>query len=260
MKLVILCPTGGTVHTRFMASMIGLTQALQRKGIPFALKHYEFSDLIMSRNYLVSFFLSQQSFTHALLLDSDLVFEPEQFFRLADFDADFTAAVYADRRVTGSVLKKAMATATPEDLATTPGVSRALARHMRYIASTSLGKSIPFDSEIKGDFMTVASAGTGFMLITRKVVEDIVAAGQARPLPRTGQLSIYSDAPRFADFFSHHLTAEGDAFYGEDQSFCRRWILGCGGKVWIDRASKVSHIGEFEFSGDYSYQSGLMDG
>lgn len=93
------------------------------------------------------------------------------------------------------------------------------------------------------------------MLITRKVVEDIVANGQARPLTRTGKLDLYQDAPCFTDLFSHHLTEEEDAFHCEDQSFCRRWILGCGGDIWIDCKSKVNHIGSFNFYGDYSHQN-----
>ncbi len=34
----------------------------------------------MARNYLLSVFLSDERFTHALFLGSDLSFEPEQFF------------------------------------------------------------------------------------------------------------------------------------------------------------------------------------
>ena len=52
----------------------------------------------MARNYLLSVFLSDERFTHALFLGSDLSFEPEQFFRLLDFDEDFVAAVYPDRQ------------------------------------------------------------------------------------------------------------------------------------------------------------------
>ena len=49
------------------------------RDIDFALKTYEFSDLVMYRNYLVSYFLSHADFTHALLLDTDLEFAPTQF-------------------------------------------------------------------------------------------------------------------------------------------------------------------------------------
>ena len=67
--LLILMPTGGHVDTPAVHSLIGLTQALPRRGIGFALKTYEWSDLVVSRNYLMSYFLAQKKFTHALLLD-----------------------------------------------------------------------------------------------------------------------------------------------------------------------------------------------
>ena len=258
-RLVILIPSGGMVHTRFMLSLIGLTQRLRQRGVAFALKTYEFSDLVVSRNYLVSYFLSQERLTHALLLDSDLEFPAEQFFRLLEFDQDFTAATYADRRVTARVLKDAVQAAQPEDYADGEAVRKLLSRHMQYIVTKDLGKGESFTLKEQGGFHTAASVGTGFMLIKRRVVEEIVANGQARPLPRMGKLPVYADAPRFADFFSHHLTHEEDCFYGEDQSFCRRWILGCGGDIWVDKNSTVTHIGSFSFHGDYAAQLGAVD-
>jgi len=251
-KLVILIPTGGRVHTQFMSCMIRLTQALSKRDIGFAVKTYEFSDLVMSRNYLVSYFLSQPQFTHALLLDSDLEFAPKQVFRLLDFNEDFVAAAYPDRRITGPVLKDALDNAKETDLESQQSVGKLLARYMRYVATANLGAKTQFRREKRDGFHTVASVGTGFMLIKRTVVERIADEGHAHPLPRTGRLNIYQDAPRFSDFFSHHMTAEKDAFYGEDQSFCRRWILGCGGKIWVDRQSQVAHIGEFSYQGDYA--------
>lgn len=84
--------------------MIGLTQALQHKKFIFKVTTIELSDIVMSRNYLMSVFLSDERFSHALFEDSDLAFEPEQFFRLFDFDAVFVATVYPDRRVRDAVL------------------------------------------------------------------------------------------------------------------------------------------------------------
>ena len=79
-KVVIAIPTGGgRVHTKFMTCLIALTQKMSSARIAFAVKTYEFSDFVMSRNYLASYFLSQEEITHALLLDSDLEFSPDQF-------------------------------------------------------------------------------------------------------------------------------------------------------------------------------------
>ena len=250
-KLVILIPTGGTVHTGFMRSMIALTQALPARGIQFAVKTYEFSDLVTSRNYLASYFLSQKNFDHALMLDSDLSFAPAQFFRLLDFDADFTAAVYPDRRWTSAGLKAALSNANPDDLDDPVSVQRHMAGHLNYILSTYTAQGKPLEVVRRDGFHTAATVGGGFVLIKRNVVEQIVEQGHARKLPRLAQRPDFKDAPEFADFYSHMLTEDGGGMLGEDQSFCRRWQQGCGGDIWIDEASALSHIGMQTYHGDY---------
>lgn len=250
-KLLFLLPSTGTVHTAFMTSMVGLTQALQRKKIPFLLKPYEFSDLVMSRNFLASYFLSQDHFTHALMLDSDLSFDSSQFFRLLEFDHDFTAAVYPDRRVTEQVLRRALSAATAQDLKDGRGLQKLLAGHMKYVLTTATAGEHPFQIERKNGFHTATSVGAGFVLLKRNVVEKIYDEGHARPLPRTAGFSDFKQAHRFADFFSHLPTEDGGAYLGEDQSFCKRWRDGCGGKIWVDEYSQVSHIGAQFHYGDY---------
>lgn len=231
--------------------MIALTQSLPTRGIQFAVKTYEFSDLVTSRNYLASYFLSQTKFTHALMLDSDLSFEPAQFFRLLDFDADFTAAVYPDRRWTSAGLKAALTTANPDDLDDPSSVQRHMAGHLRYILSTYTAKGKPLDIVRRDGFHTAATVGGGFLLIRRAVVEQLVDQGHARKLPRFAQRPDFKDAPNFADFYSHLLTEDGGGMLGEDQSFCRRWQQGCGGDIWIDEASAIAHIGTQTYHGDY---------
>jgi hypothetical protein len=78
----------------------------------------------------------------------------------------------------------------------------------------------------------------------------MVVRGVAHPLPFQGAQLIYADAPRFHDFFSHKLNPAGDFYYGEDQSFCHRWVVGCGGDLWVDTCAKIGHVGAFTFWGD----------
>lgn len=244
MQLLFLIPNAGRVHTGFFKSMIGVTQALQNRRIPFAIKTYEFSDLVVSRNYLMSYFLSHKNFTHALMADTDLEFDFEQIDRLLQFGEDFTCGIYPDRRMPKRMLRGASETAQD--------IEDGLAASAKYIMSTSLGGSINFVRRMRGDFATCTAAGGGFMLVTRNVVETMADEGVARSLPRQGQMAIYKDAPRFHDFFSHILSEDEDLLYGEDQSFFRRWIQGCGGQVWADLRSRITHVGEFSFPGDYS--------
>ncbi|MEM7296001.1 MAG: hypothetical protein AAF330_05155 [Pseudomonadota bacterium] len=250
-KLLITIPSNGKVHTDFMTSVIGLTQALSRRKISFAVKTYEFSDIMTSRNFLMSYFLTQESFTHALLLDSDLVFAPDQFFRLLEADRSFTGAYYPNRRIGMKKLRAAIEAEAQLPAAEKTPIENLMARTQRYIATNSLVKGQPIPRKVDDGFETVATAGTGFLLVTREVPETMAANGAARPLPRSGRLPIYQGATRFYDFFSHKFSDDG-AFYGEDQSFCRRWVIDCGGEIWMDRASKVSHIGSYRYPGDYA--------
>jgi len=249
--LLITTPTAGVVHTEHYKSMIGLTQALRRKSVKFALKTFEFSDIMTSRNYLMSFFLSQPEYTHCLLVDSDMVFKPEQVFRLIDFDQPFAAAYCPNRRPNWRKIRLAMSEdANKPELDRRPW-QQLLAGTQSYVATTNPGNGYNFQRETQGDFETVVTIGTGFMVIKREVPETLVEQKAVRHLPRMGKLPIYAGADRFYDFFSHRFSDDG-AFYGEDQSFCMRWTLDCGEKIWADRQSKVDHIGEFTFPGDYA--------
>jgi len=77
----------------------------------------------------------------------------------------------------------------------------------------------------------------------------MVDKGAAHPLPRTASISWYKNASRFADFFSHLLTDGKQAILGEDQSFCKRWLVGSGADIWVDGQSDIGHHGEYLLRG-----------
>ena len=252
--LLIMVPNTGMVHTEFMKSIIGLTQSLKTKNLPFAMKTVEFSDIVMSRNYLLSYFLSHEKFSHALFIDSDLSFTPLQFFRLFDFDAEFVAAAYPNRRMAEGILKAVWngQKKASKNQSETELIQETLAGAMHYLTTQKDTPTTSIPKEQKDGFHTAATLAGGFSLLKREVPEKMVQAGVARNMPRTGSLKIYKDAPRFADFFSHLPTEDNAAILGEDQSFCKRWVQGCGGKIWVDGASKITHHGNYAFRGDYS--------
>lgn len=252
--LLIMVPNTGMVHTEFLKSIIGLTQSLKTKNIAFAMKTVEFSDIVMSRNYLMSYFLSHEKFSHGLFIDSDLSFVPEQFYRLFDFDEEFVAAVYPDRRFTDGIMKALWKgqKETPKDRSELEMIHDTVSRAMHYLLAKGLGPNTEMPADQKDGFHTTATIAGGFSLLKREVPEKMVQEGVAQNLPRSGTFKIYQDAPRFADFFSHLPTEENQALLGEDQSFCKRWVQGCGGKIWVDGASRITHHGNYAFRGDYS--------
>lgn len=187
--LLILMPTGGQIDTPAVHSLLGLTQALQKRGVPFALKTYEWSDLVISRNYLMSCFLAQRKFSHALLVDSDMSYQPQVFFDLLEFDADFTVAAYPQRQMRWQLLRQLIEREAAKPEADRAPTDRLLAESLRYNVAEVFDAGQPWPHEARGGFRKVPGAGTGFMLIRRAVPERMIGVGgrPARPrLQRSG--------------------------------------------------------------------------
>ena len=248
--VLILMPTGGQVDTPAVLSLVGLTQAMARRGIAFGMRTWEWSDLVISRNYLMSYFLAQTKFTHALLLDSDMSYDAQLFFDLLDFDADFTCAPYPQRQMRWQVFRNLI-----EREATKPEAERAptadlLAESFRYNVSEVYEMGDPWPYEVRNGFRKVPGVGTGFILLRRAVPERMVASGVAKPVPGFNGPG-YPGAD-FHDFFSHLRGRGGDVMHGEDTSFCRRWIEGCGGEIWCHQTARITHHGSLAYPGNYA--------
>lgn len=248
--LMILMPTGGQIDTPAVHSLLGLTQTLQKRGIPFALKTYEWSDLVISRNYLMSVFLADTKFTHALLLDSDMSYQPQVFFDLLAFDADFTVAPYPQRQMRWQAFRAAIEREAQKPEAERASTDKLLAESLRYNVSEVFDAGKPWPHEVRDGFRKVPGAGTGFMLIRREVPERMVRTGAALPVPGFNGPG-YPGAD-FHDFFSHLRGRDGAVMHGEDTSFCRRWIEGCNGEIWCHETAQVTHHGSLAYPGNYA--------
>jgi hypothetical protein len=248
--LMILMPTGGQIDTPAVHSLLGLTQALQRRGIPFALKTYEWSDLVISRNYLMSVFLADEKFTHALLLDSDMSYQPQLFFDLLAFDADFSVAPYPQRQMRWQAFRAAVEREALKPEGDRASTGKLLAETLRYNVSEVFDAGKPWPHEARDGFRKVPGAGTGFMLLRREVPERMVRMGVARPVPAFNGPG-YPGAD-FHDFFSHLRGRDGAVMHGEDTSFCRRWIEGCNGDIWCHETAQVTHHGTLAYPGNYA--------
>lgn len=248
--VLILMPTGGQIHTPAVLSLIGLTQAMNRRRVAFAMKTWEWSDLVISRNYLVSYFLAQKTFTHALLLDSDMSYEAQLFFDLLDFDADFTCAPYPQRQMRWQVFRSLIEREALKPAAERVPTAALLAESLRYNVAEVFDPGEAWPYEVRNGFRKVPGVGTGFMLIRRAVPERMVETGVARPVPGFNGPG-YPGAD-FHDFFSHLRGRGGEVMHGEDASFCRRWIEGCGGEIWCHETARITHHGSLAYPGDYA--------
>ena len=248
--LLIAMPTQGEIATPTVKSLIGLTQALVRRGIAFGFETYEFSDIVFSRNQLMSIFHTRETFTHMLFLDSDMAFKPEAIFRLLDFGADFTATAYPQKHPKwGRIRELIEAEANLPKEKRTP-MDQILSRAWTYNHQRAAFGGGSWKAKSKDGFITVPAAGTGMMLFTRAVPETMVANGAAIEKPRMAHVPLHKGL-KYHDYFSHLSAPDGGLMYGEDQSFSMRWTDMCGGEIWLDTQSTITHHGNKSFTGAY---------
>jgi len=107
-------------------------------------------------------------------------------------------------------------------------------------------------TDVVNGFTRVSKAATGMMLIERGVFDRM---REAFP-----QLRYRNDIPgyrndhtqgNFWTFFDTLVHPETKRYMSEDYTFCHRWTQGCGGEVWLDIESSLSHWGHVAYEGSF---------
>ena len=240
--LVIGTPCyGRQVTDLYAASLLKLLLACQRRDIRLQVQMTGSDALITrARQNVVAQFLAIEAATHLLFIDADIGFEPEQVFRLIDFDAAMTAAIYPIKRLDW------------DKVAATVQAGRAP------LSSAALSYMVEFEGgaqiAVRDGFARVSYAGTGFLMIRR---EALLAMIQHYPELRYSHDHKPNDklagSPWRSALFNCMIDDKTGTYLSEDFSFCRRWTA-MGGEIWADLESRLTHVGALDFTGDIATQ------
>ena len=225
---------GGLLTDQYFLSMFKLSQVLLAHGIPFRITTLRNESLIpRARNVLTAMFLEDTSATHLMFIDADIEFDAESVIRMLAMDKDIIAGAYPKKTINWTSIREA-AVAGKEDLAA-------------YGADYAINLKLNDGNRVKTHMGAVEAldASTGFFLVKRKVVEDMV---QHYP-----ELFYNSDSaldPKYNPFcyalWDTMIDPVDKRYLSEDYTFCRRWQL-MGGEIWIDPNSKLNHVGSYTF-------------
>ena len=109
-SLVIGTPcSGGQLSWLYAESLLKLQRASTQRGLSLGFLLLPGDALITrARQAIVGQFLQNFDATHLLFVDADIGFEPEQVFRLLEFDEDFTAAAYPVKNINWELIRGAV--------------------------------------------------------------------------------------------------------------------------------------------------------
>jgi hypothetical protein len=220
-KIVIGMPVGsGSIPWPTAVSLLATVRVLDKEKIPFRIEApVGCSVVTWARNAVAGAFL-RSDFTHLFFIDADMVWAPNDFFRLVAFGAthDMIGGAYA--------LKKD----PPQCFVNLPGAEG--------------------EREVNGfGNVKVTSLGLGFTIIKREVMERLAATKETV----TDSLNGMSHP----DIFRIGRRPNGGAL-GEDVAFFED-AAALGYQAWLDPSIKLGHVGQKIYTADVIDALGLNE-
>ncbi len=227
---------GGLVTQGYMQSVFGMMQSAQANGYDVTLALLGQDALITrSRNTLLAHFMQNRSATHILFVDGDITFDANLVQRLLSSKKELVAACYP--------LKTFYWDADTEQRLK-QGESPSTAG-LRYVGELCRGAS----ARREGDLATATYVGTGFMMISRTAVEQMIIG---YPETRYTRIDAYHDNQTIEHvphaLFDCMIDPVTKTYLSEDFTFCHRWRA-LGGEIWLDISSRLTHTGSTDFHG-----------
>jgi len=175
-----------------------------------------------ARNAAVAHFLEDKENTHILFIDSDIIFEPEDVFKLLQSNKEVVAGIYPKKYIVWDRLKQY------------PEAER---------VDFPVGGSVKMTED---NFLEMDYLPTGFLLISRTAINKITKAYPE--LKYKNDIDGYMSAgDNFYDLFK--VGIRNGIYESEDWGFCSLW-KSVGGQVLIHPEINVKHLGWHEYSGN----------
>jgi hypothetical protein len=243
--LLVATPLYGGAEADYLRSVVGLTGAAERAGVPVSFAWLSNNAVIdRARNVLAATFL-QSDATHLVFIDGDIGFVPDELLGIVTrMQGDDRLAVfgvpYPKRRINWSMV----ASAAAKGLAA--GNPAALERYSGLFVLDPLDGQGSFRMD---EPLEVKRAGTGLMVIRRDVIETLCA--------RHPELRYVPDAlDREGGMTGDHLTAlfqplidpDSGHLLSDDFAFCHR-VRDAGFCIWLAPWMRTTHTGPARFSG-----------
>ncbi len=213
---------GGNIMEGCFSSYLRFSMIAMKHDIAFSLDTMVNESLVCrARNNLVAKFLANKHATHLMFIDADISWEPESVLRMVLHDKGVVCGAYPMK-----------------------------SEPIKYVLN------ILNNAQHHDPLYEVSTSGTGFMLIKREIIENLIAK-----LPETK----YKDNLNLGKQYEPHMYAlfdtmidENGNYLSEDWTFCKRVRELLNKPIWIDTGIALDHIGTHRFRGSIESLNSLI--
>ncbi len=245
-SLVIATPMyGGMCTGTYVQGLLFTIAKMRELGVQVLWCQITNESLITrARNELARVFL-ESGHDYLMFIDADIGFDANAVATLLAADRDIACGIYPKKEVNWAGVKRAA----------TEGKIDELDQHGGAFVFNMVGSGHAVTDE--QGFIEVRHGGTGFMLIKRRVFEELAPHVPTYRVssfrdPNTGEY----DKPLVHEFFATSIDSSG-ALLSEDYHFCELWRKH-GGKIHAHPFIRLTHTGTYTYDGDILKSGGNL--
>ncbi len=217
-KVFIATPAyGGNVCSAYTESLLYTCMLLSRHNIEFELKFINNQIVTRARNMLSSLFMDNNSFTHMMFIDADIVWQPKHVLMLIQHDLECTIGIYPNKSYSWNGDKLGL---NPSSV----------------IDNTSTNEN---DDKYNPNLIRIKHGATGFMLLKKSALIRIQDDVETFILPGSNGEPI-----KLYNYFNCKVV--DNDYLTEDYYFSHLFNKN-GGKIYADKRITLHHIGTHRY-------------
>jgi hypothetical protein len=244
-KVMVATPMyGGLGHAMYFSNLLQLQDQMLNRGAHLYHSFLVNESLIdRGRNSLSDTFLNETDAEYLLFIDADVAFRADDIMVMLSFEKDIICGPYPKKHINWPVIVRAVETGTKDP--------KELEKLVGEYVFTPLEPNPVMEMVIK-----VSEAGTGLMLIHRRVFEKMKAAFPENYYESDASRDLLDGKTKPMHAFFRTAIVE-NRYLSEDYYFCHKWRE-LGGDVWLFPWAQTTHYGTYGFQGSVGHLVNLM--
>jgi hypothetical protein len=263
-KLYILTPCfGGVCYINYLTCLINTITLFRQLNFPIQIEFCKNDSLVpRARNNLIARAMTDKEMTHVLFIDNDITWDPVDILKLILSEKEVVGGIYPLKHYDWSKLlvdpQNPYNSNIIQGWLTKKNNSqlRDIISDERMVQHNLLKYNVNYlDNvlEIQDNLAKVKHLATGFMMIRRPVIEQLI-----RAFPSTKYVDDVNFLKPEENEFAYALFdcgVEEGHYFSEDWLFCHRWTKLSKGEeiknIWMDVSIQLTHTGIEDYMGSY---------